>query len=103
MKELLDEKPRSGCKISVNQKAVYAFISGQYCWWVIVSICEKDASKALLSYGQRNEVEVVFDDFKNSLSGDRTKCHSDSTLFGRFFILFISVRLEVNLRMLMMK
>ena len=69
-------------------------------WWVIISNCEKDASKALSSYRQRNEVEVLFDDFKNSLSGDRTKSHNDSALFGRLFLLFIATITAVKLRMM---
>lgn len=60
----------------------------------------KDASKALSSYRQRNEVEVLFDDFKNSLTGDRTRSHNDSALFGRLFILFIAVITAVRLRMM---
>ena len=97
---IVKETPKRGRKVSVNQEAVDAFISGQSCWWVIISNCEKDASKALSSYRQRNEVEVLFDDFKNSLTGDRTKCHNDQTLFGRLFVLFIAVTAAVKLRMM---
>lgn len=97
---IVKETPKRGRKVSVNQNAVDAFISGQACWWGIISNCEKDASKALSSYRQRNEVEVLFDDFKNSLTGDRTRSHGDSTLFGRLFILFVALIVAMKLRMM---
>lgn len=31
---------------------------------------------------------MLFDDFKNSLSGDRTKCHNEFNIFRTFFQTF---------------
>ncbi len=95
---IVKETPKRGRKVSITRKAVDAFISGQSCCWVIISNCEKNAAKALSAYRQRNEVELLFDDFKNSLTGDRTRCHNDSTFFGRIFLLIISVIVSVRLR-----
>ena len=97
---IVKETAKRGRKVSVSQEAVDAFISGQSCWWVIISNCEKDVSKALSSYRQRNEIEALFDDFKNSLTGDRTKAHNDQTFFGRLFIFFIAAITAVKLRMM---
>lgn len=97
---IVKDTPKRGRKVTINQKAIEDFINGQSCWWVIISNCEKDATKAYFSYKQRNNIEILFNTFKNSLKGDRTKCHNDNTLFGRLFMLFIALIVTEELKIM---
>ncbi|MBR1919088.1 MAG: hypothetical protein IJ831_05630 [Spirochaetales bacterium] len=65
---------------------------------MILTNCEKDASRALVSYRRRNDVEILFDDFKNTLDGGRTRSHSPDALLGRIFVIFLSTILVSQLR-----
>ena len=65
---------------------------------MILTNCEKDAASALESYRRRNDVGILFDDFKNTLDGDRTRSHSPQTMLGRLIVIFLSTILVSQLR-----
>ena len=92
------ETPKRGRKVAVNDAAIKDFISSDAGYWVILTNCEKDAASALESYRRRNAVEILFDDFKNTLDGDRTRSHSPQTMLGRLIVIFLSTILVSQLR-----
>ena len=60
---------------------------------------EKDAKKALWGYRTRNDVEVGFDDVKNSLDMRRMRNHTEQTVRGKIFVVFIALILLSQLRL----
>ncbi|MDY6343817.1 MAG: hypothetical protein SPL79_05950 [Sphaerochaetaceae bacterium] len=63
-----------------------------------MSTAEKDTEKALLAYRNRNDVEVNFDDVKNSMDLKRLRNHSEKTVKGKIFVIFIALILPTQLR-----
>jgi transposase len=60
---------------------------------------EKDTRKALSGYRTRNDVEVSFDDVKNSLDMRRMRNHTEQTVRGKIFVVFIALILLSQLRL----
>lgn len=67
-------------------------------YWILYTDLEKDAVQALLTYRDRNFIEVGFDDIKNSLDGRRLRVHSTEAVYGRLFIQFCAQILRTELR-----
>jgi Transposase len=88
---LVKETPKRGRKVDVNGKAVNDFLNGASCYWVLLSNTEKDAATALSHYRMRNDIELQFDDLKNSIDCNRLRTHSESTMKGKIFICFLSL------------
>ena len=95
---IVHETPKRGRKVIYNDQAVQDFIDSDSCYWVLVSTAEKDTEKALLAYRNRNDVEVNFDDVKNSMDLRRLRNHSEKTVKGKLFVIFIALILLTQLR-----
>jgi hypothetical protein len=85
------ETPKRGRRVEVNGKAVDDFINGASCYWVLLSNTEKDAATALSHYRMRNDIELQFDDLKNTIDCCRLRVHNESTMKGKVFICFLSL------------
>lgn len=85
------ETPKIGRKVIVNSEAVNAFLNSASCYWVLISNTEKDAATALLHYRMRNDIELQFDDLKNTIDCKRLRTHNESTMRGKVFICFLSL------------
>jgi len=93
------ETPKRGRVVEYNDQAVNDFIENDSCYWVLMSTSEKDTRKALLSYRDRNDVEVSFDDVKNAEDMRRMRNHNERTIKGKMFVVFIALILLTKLRM----
>lgn len=67
-------------------------------YWILYTDFEKDAVQALLTYRDRNFIEVGFDDMKGSTDGRRLRVHSTDAVYGRLFLQFCSQILRTELR-----
>ena len=85
------ETLKRGRKVNVNSTAVNDFINGASCYWVLLSNTEKDAATALLHYKMRNNIELQFDDLKNTIDCKRLRMHNESTMRGKIFVCFLSL------------
>lgn len=85
------DTPKRGRRVEVDGKAVNNFINRASCYWVLLSNTEKDASKALAHYRMRNDIELQFDDLKNTIDCNRLRTHNESTMKGKIFICFLSL------------
>lgn len=85
------ETPKRGRKVNVNSTAVNNFINGASCYWVLLSNTEKDATTALLHYKMRNNIELQFDDLKNTIDCKRLRMHNENTMRGKVFVCFLSL------------
>lgn len=85
------ETPKRGRKVTVNSEAVNDFLNGESCYWVLISNTEKNAATALSHYRMRNDIELQFDDLKNTIDCKRLRVHKESTMRGKVFICFLSL------------
>ncbi len=92
------ETPKRGRTVEYNDKAIQDYIENDSCYWVLMSTREKDTRKALAGYRTRNDVEVGFDDVKNSLDMRRMRNHTEQTVRGKIFVVFIALILLSQLR-----
>ena len=89
-----------GGKLHVNEKYHMDEIlaNENFGYWILYTDLEKDAVQALLTYRDRNFIEVGFDDIKGSTDGKRLRVHSRDAVYGRLFIQFCSQVLRTELR-----
>jgi len=85
------DTPKRGRKVILKEDEVDAYISGHSGYWVLLSTNEKDTTKALLQYRQRNNIELHFDDMKNLMDCNRLRVHSAEVMQGRIFINFLTL------------
>ncbi len=85
------ETPVRGRKVTLKEEEVDAYITGHSGHWILLSTGEKDAAKALAHYRQRNNIELHFDDMKNTLDCKRIRVHSEQVMQGRIFINFLAL------------
>ena len=97
------ETPKRGRTVEYNDKAIQDYIENDSCYWVLMSTEEKDTRKALSGYRTRNDVEVGFDDVKNSLDMRRMRNHTEQTVRGKIFVVFIALILLSQLRLTVRK
>lgn len=95
---LVHETPKRGRTVRYNDKAVQDFIDNDSCYWILMSTAEKGTKTALLEYRNRNDIEVNFDDIKNSMDLKRLRNHSEKTIKGKLFVVFIALILLSQLR-----
>jgi transposase len=87
----IQETPVRGRKVILREDEVDAYINGYSGYWLLLSSHEKDGPKALSHYRMRNNIELHFDDLKNTLDCDRIRVHSADVMQGRIFINFLSM------------
>ncbi len=92
------ETPKKGRVVTYNDQAIQDFINNDSCYWLLMSTSEKDKKTALFQYRNRNDVEVNFDDVKNSMDLKRLRNHSEKTVKGKVFVIFIALILLTKLR-----
>ena len=85
------ETPIRGRKVTLKEDEVDAYINGYSGYWVLLSSHEKEAQKALCHYRMRNNIELHFDDLKNTLDCNRIRVHSADVMQGRIFINFLAM------------
>ena len=90
--------PKRGRQVRRNQQAINAYKTDRAGYWVILSNCEKSASKALSAYRERSLVEQQFDDMKNDLAMSRMRTHGPDTMRGRTFVQFLALILTSWIR-----
>ena len=97
------DMPKRGRTVEYNDQAIQDYIESDSCYWVIMSTEEKDCRKALSGYRTRNDVEVSFDDVKDPLDMRRLRNHTEQTVKGKVFIIFIALILLTHLRLTIKK
>lgn len=95
---IVKDTPKRGRKVIVNSEAVNDFINSNSCYWVLISNTEKNAATALSHYRMRNDIELQFDDLKNTIDCKRLGVHKESTMKSKVFICFISLIILNELR-----
>ncbi|MGB9811745.1 MAG: IS1634 family transposase [Dictyoglomus turgidum] len=76
-------------------------VSGMGKMIIVTNLENMDKEKVLFLYKRRNEVERVFDVLKNEIDGDRLRSHSNETMEGKLFMLFITLILYAALDRIM--
>lgn len=94
----IKETPKRGKKVSYNQDAIDEYLNSDSCFWILMSTSEKDTTKALLQYRERNDVELHFDDLKNLADLYRLRNHNEKTIKGKLFIGFLALVILYQLR-----
>jgi len=97
------DTPKRGRTVEYNDQAIQDYIENDSCYWVLMSTEEKDCRKALSGYRTRNDVEVSFDDVKDPLDMRRLRNHTEQTVKGKVFIIFIALILLTHLRLTIKK
>lgn len=92
------EGKRKGRTVEYNDEAVRAYVNSDSCYWVLRSDRVKDARTALFNYRARNDVELNFDDLKNTTDLRRMRNHNDRTIAGKIFVMFVALVLKCQLR-----
>lgn len=64
---------------------------------IVTNLENMDKEKVLFLYKRRNEVERLFDILKNDIDGNRIRNHSNETMEGKLFLLFITLILYAAL------
>lgn len=100
---IVRETPKKGRAVDYNHEAIQNFVNNDSCYWILMSTAEKDKEKALADYRGRNDVEVNFDDVKNSMDLKRMRNHSEKTVRGKIFVIFIALILLTQLRNMVRK
>lgn len=77
--------------VKPNLKAIQEFQDSYSSTWTIVTNTEVNAVNALRYYRLRNEIELHFDDLKNTLDCRRLRTFKESTMKGKIFIYFLSL------------
>ena len=94
----LGYKTKNGQKVISKKDPVTLFNEGIAGYWCIYTTSEKDAKKALEAYRERNAIEQLFDDVKNTLDCSRLRVHTTAAMHGRLFIQFIALILLSELK-----
>ncbi len=91
-------KTKNGQKVLPLKDPVEEFRGDIAGYWCIYTTSEKDAKKALAAYRERNDIEQLFDDLKNSLDCRRLRVHTKPAMYGRLFIQFIALIILTELK-----
>ncbi len=91
-------KTKHGQKVIPKKDPVTLFREDIAGYWCIYTTSEKDAKKALEAYRERNAIEQLYDDLKNTLDCSRLRVHSAAAMQGRLFIQFIALILLSELK-----
>lgn len=78
-------------QVEKNGKNVKAFLNKMGSFVLITNKQRMDKVEILNLYRQKDQVEKIFDIFKNEMDGDRLRVHSHYNSDGRLFIKFISL------------
>lgn len=79
-----------------NPEAAEEFLKGPSACWVLASDSERNAREALCQYRIRNDMELHFDDLRNSVDSGRSGM--DESLEGKLFLYFLSLLLVSELK-----
>ena len=85
------ETPKRGRQVKRRQEEINKYKQDRAGYWVILTNCEKDASRALTAYRERSLVENQFDDLKNELDMHRIRTHNSETMRGRLLVQFLAL------------
>ena len=77
--------------VTLNRQAVEEFENTYTGTWAIITNLEATATEALKYYRLRNEIELHFDDLKNTIDCKRLRTHTSATMKGKVFICFLSL------------
>ncbi len=91
-------KTKNGQKVIAKLDPVQIFREDISGYWCLYTTSEKDAQKALVTYRERNEIELLFDNLKNTLDCNRLRVHSKPAMDGRLFIQFIALIILTELK-----
>jgi transposase len=83
IEKLPEEFTKEGYKSKLNQFGTIA---------IITNITNPDAEDIYTSYKSRNEVEIMFDGYKNILKADRTYMQDEDALEGFMFVNHIAIQ-----------
>ena len=90
-------------QIEKNAKKVKAFLCKMGSFVLITNKQHMDKVEVLNLYRQRDQVEKMFDIFKNEMDGDRLRSHSQYNTDGRLFIKFVALILYAEVSRIMKK
>jgi len=91
-------KTKNGQKVLAACDPVVVFRNDISGYWCIYTTSEKDAATALEAYRERNEIEQLFDDLKNTFDCNRLRVHTKAAMQGRLFIQFVALILLTELK-----
>lgn len=92
------KETKKGRTVTYNDKAISDYANSDSCFWILRSDSLRNAGQALASYRGRNDVEMNFDDMKNTTDLNRLRNHNDRTVAGKIFVMFIALILKCQLR-----
>lgn len=78
-------------QIEKNARKVKAFLCKMGSFVLLTNKQQMDKAEVLNLYRQKDQVEKMFDIFKNEMNGDRLRAHSQYNTDGRLFIKFIAL------------
>ena len=78
-------------QIEKNTRKVKAFFYKMGSFVLITNKQQMDKMEVLNLYRQKDQVEKMFDIFKNEMNGDRLRVHSQYNTDGRLFVKFIAL------------
>lgn len=91
-------RTKNGQKVLAKKDPVEIFAEDISGYWCIHTNGEKDATKALVAYRRRSDIEQLFDDLKNTLDCNCIRVHTKGAMLGRLFIQFIALILLTELK-----
>ncbi|GAX60734.1 transposase IS4 family protein [Candidatus Scalindua japonica] len=78
-------------RIEKNAKKIKSFIYKMGSFVLITNKQQMDKAEVLNLYRQKDQVEKMFDIYKNEMNGDRLRAHSQYNVDGRLFIKFVAL------------
>ena len=90
-------------KIEKNVKIIKCYLIKMGTFVLLTNKKGFDKFEILNLYRQRDQVEKIFDIFKNEMDGDRLRAHSQYNVDGRLFIKFIALILYAEISKIMKK
>lgn len=90
-------------RIEKNAKKVKSFLYKMGSFVLLTNRQQMDKVEVLNLYRQKDQVEKMFDIFKNEMNGDRLRAHSQYNTDGRLFIKFVALIIYAEASRIMKK
>ncbi|MCP4159376.1 MAG: IS1634 family transposase [Deltaproteobacteria bacterium] len=78
-------------QIEKNARNIKSFLCKMGSFVLMTNKQQMDKSEVLNLYRQKDQIEKMFDIFKNEMNGDRLRAHSQYNVDGRLFIKFVAL------------
>ena len=95
---IVKDTPVRGRSVEYNDVAIQEYRNKYAGFFVIMTTKKMDAFEALQTYKDKDGVEKVFDDLKNTLDMKRLRIHSSDQMASRLFIQFVSLIIRCGMQ-----